>query len=193
MSRFSTRRALAGSVLAAAALVGSAGVAYAAFGFDDVNEGDTHAAGIQWLVDNGVTAGCDADSYCPNQPVTRAQMATFMHRLSGHAAGVAASVDAETLGGQPSSAFVKNATVPTATMALNDDTVENVSVTCAGGAKAIAGGYQVQASQGGALSDEWVAAASRPTDAGTGWVASVRTIDGAAHDAFVTVYATCVS
>lgn len=77
MSRFTTRRAIAGSILAAAALVGTAGVAHAAFGFDDVEANDTHAGGIQWLVNNGITTGCDADSYCPQQPVTRAQMATF--------------------------------------------------------------------------------------------------------------------
>ena len=190
MSRFTTRRALAGTVLAAAALVGGAGVAHAAFGFDDVNEGDTHADGIQWLVDNGITAGCDADSYCPGESVTRAQMATFMHRLSGNSA-VAPSVNAETLQGLGASDFVQAPELVSQTFSLDNDTVENLSVTCTGAEYAISGGYQIQTSQNGALSDDWVVVADRPTNANDGWVISVRTIDGAAHDAFVTVYANC--
>jgi hypothetical protein len=190
MSRFTTRRALAGTVLAAAALVGGAGVAHAAFGFDDVNEGDTHADGIQWLVDNDITAGCDADSYCPGESVTRAQMATFMHRLSGNSA-VAPSVNAETLQGLSASDFVQAPELVSETFSLDNDTVENLSVSCTGAEYAISGGYQIQTSQNGALSDEWVVVADRPNNANDGWVISVRTIDGAAHDAFVTVYANC--
>ena len=53
--------------------------------FRDVPETSTHAASIQWAVDNGITLGCgDGTKYCPDQPVTRAQMATFMYRLSGN-------------------------------------------------------------------------------------------------------------
>jgi hypothetical protein len=190
MSRFTTRRALAGTVLAAAALVGGAGVAHAAFGFDDVNEGDTHADGIQWLVDNGITTGCDADSYCPGDSVTRAQMATFMHRLSGNSA-VLPSVNAETLQGLGAADLVQAPELVSQTFPLDNDTVENLSVTCTGAEYAISGGYQIQTSPNGALSDDWVVVADRPTNANDGWVISVRTIDGAAHDAFVTVYANC--
>lgn len=68
--------------------------------FDDVADDDVHALGIEWASDNGITAGCgDGSGFCPSDPVTRAQMATFMHRLSGHAGGVDASVDAATLNG----------------------------------------------------------------------------------------------
>jgi hypothetical protein len=190
MSRFTTRRALAGSVLAAAALVGGAGVAHAAFGFDDVNEADTHADGIEWLVANGITAGCDADSYCPGEPVTRAQMATFMHRLSGNSA-VLPSVNAGTLQGLSASDFVQAPELVSQTFSLNDDSVENLSVSCTGAEYPISGGYQIQTSQNGAISDEWVVAANRPSNDNTDWVITVRTIDGALHDAFVTVYASC--
>lgn len=60
-----------------------------------------HEAGIHWLSDSGVTKGCNPEGtrYCPGDPVTRAQMATFMHRLSGNAPGIAPKVNAATLGG----------------------------------------------------------------------------------------------
>lgn len=189
MSRFTTRRAVAGSILAAAALVGTAGVAHAAFGFDDVNEGDTHAAGIEWLVNNGITTGCDADSYCPQQPVTRAQMATFMHRLAGDA--IPPSVNAQLLAGHPVGDFVLQPQLVTQVTSLNDDSVENVTVACPAGTTALSGGYEVKASQNGAVSDDWFVMVDRPTDNSTGWTISLRTLDGAAHDAYVTVFANC--
>jgi hypothetical protein len=46
--------------------------------FDDVSAGSFAAAWIEQLFAEGITAGCDPDSYCPNQPVTRAQMAVFL-------------------------------------------------------------------------------------------------------------------
>ena len=50
-------------------------------GFADT-EGNTHAASIDALAAAGVTAGCETDPlrYCPDSPVTRAQMATFLVR-----------------------------------------------------------------------------------------------------------------
>ncbi len=33
---------------------------------------------ISWLVGQGMALGCDSDSYCPNRPVTRGEMATLM-------------------------------------------------------------------------------------------------------------------
>lgn len=50
-------------------------------GFTDT-EGNVHAAGIDALASAGITVGCATDPlrYCPDQPVTRAQMATFFHR-----------------------------------------------------------------------------------------------------------------
>ena len=42
----------------------------------------THAAGIDALAAAGITAGCSTEPlrYCPDNPVTRAQMATFLTR-----------------------------------------------------------------------------------------------------------------
>ena len=50
-------------------------------GFVDT-EGDTHEANIDALAAAGITSGCKTEplSYCPNKPVTRAQMATLLHR-----------------------------------------------------------------------------------------------------------------
>ena len=51
-------------------------------GFADVDEGSTHAAGINAIAAVGITAGCSTAPllYCPEQPVTRAEMATFLAR-----------------------------------------------------------------------------------------------------------------
>ena len=50
-------------------------------GFADT-AGDTHEANIDNLAAAGITTGCATDPlrYCPDDPVTRAQMATFLHR-----------------------------------------------------------------------------------------------------------------
>jgi hypothetical protein len=86
--------------LTVVAMVAGAVGAVAATRFGDVSSGHAHEAGIGWLVDAGVTAGCgDGSNYCPDDAVTRAQMATFMHRLSGNASGIAPAVDAATVQG----------------------------------------------------------------------------------------------
>lgn len=90
-----TATALAGAmILSAATAVAAAGQ------FGDVAPDHPHASGISWLVDQEVTAGCgDGSDYCPSDDVNRAQMATFLHRLSGHAPGIAPSIDAATVQG----------------------------------------------------------------------------------------------
>ncbi len=57
------------------------------FGFVDV-EGNTHAGSIDALAAAGVTAGCATGParYCPDDSVTRAQMATFLTRAINRAA-----------------------------------------------------------------------------------------------------------
>jgi hypothetical protein len=52
------------------------------------DDGSTHEASIDRLVTAGVTEGCDtADSgrFCPDDPVTREQMASFLVRALGYA------------------------------------------------------------------------------------------------------------
>lgn len=75
-------------------------------GFDDVEPDHVHAEGVAWIAANGVTRGCTETAYCPQDPVTRGQMASFMHRLSGNAPGVPPSVDAAQLGGQDADAIL---------------------------------------------------------------------------------------
>ena len=71
-------------------------------GFADVNEGSSHAASINAIAAAGITAGCSTDPlhYCPERPVSRAEMATFLASafvptidLSGIAPVVTVDVD----------------------------------------------------------------------------------------------------
>jgi Leucine-rich repeat (LRR) protein len=50
--------------------------------FVDVDAGGVHAASIDALWDAGITVGCGSEPlrYCPEDPVTRAQMASFLRR-----------------------------------------------------------------------------------------------------------------
>jgi hypothetical protein len=49
-------------------------------GFSDVPPAYWAAAWIKQLVAEGITSGCGAGTYCPESPVTRAQMAVFLVR-----------------------------------------------------------------------------------------------------------------
>ena len=51
-------------------------------GFADVDPQSVHAANINALRAAQITTGCATNPtrYCPNDPVTRAQMATFLTR-----------------------------------------------------------------------------------------------------------------
>ena len=42
--------------------------------------GNTHEDNINVMAENGITLGCDTDLYCPDEAVTRGQMAAFLHR-----------------------------------------------------------------------------------------------------------------
>lgn len=55
------------------------------------DDGTTHEKNINTLRHHGITTGCGGDNYCPNDPVTRGQMATFLVKGYGIAAS---SVDA---------------------------------------------------------------------------------------------------
>jgi len=51
-------------------------------GFTDVDDTSPFCVNVAWLKNRGVTLGCTATLYCPNDPVTRLQMAIFMNRLA---------------------------------------------------------------------------------------------------------------
>ena len=48
--------------------------------FDDVRAGDTHRGAIYAIAEAGITVGCTENSFCPNSPLTRGQMATLLAR-----------------------------------------------------------------------------------------------------------------
>ena len=54
-------------------------------GFEDVPERGTHTGSIDALAEARITAGCSNDPlrFCPGDPVTRGQMATFLARAEG--------------------------------------------------------------------------------------------------------------
>ncbi len=72
-------------------------------------------ADIEWLADAGVTLGCNPpanDNFCPDSPVTRGQMAAFMHRLAVNqvvdAATAVQAADADLLSGLGFSAYTNH-------------------------------------------------------------------------------------
>jgi hypothetical protein len=50
--------------------------------FGDVPDSAFYHAFVQFLVDNGITAGCAPGAFCGEQAVTRGQMAVFLQKLS---------------------------------------------------------------------------------------------------------------
>ena len=97
-----TRRTRAASLVVAGAglfVLGGVTGAIAGDRFADVSTGATHVDGIGFMADSGVTVGCGDNRFCPSDPVTRAQMATFMHRLSGTVPDTDPSVNAAALAG----------------------------------------------------------------------------------------------
>ena len=59
----------------------SAAPCFGASPFTDVAAGETYCTSTEWLKNRNITLGCTATTYCPNDYVTRAQMALFMNRL----------------------------------------------------------------------------------------------------------------
>ena len=75
-----TRRVLLVVVLVGVLSTGAVAVAQGDIQFEDVSEDSVHAENIQWLRYLGITTGCGDGNYCPDDPVTRAEMATFLRR-----------------------------------------------------------------------------------------------------------------
>lgn len=72
--------------------------------FEDVPRGHYAHDAIQWAVENGITEGCgDGRNFCPDQPLDRAHIVTFLKRYhdkfgSGASVGSGASPGAGTTG-----------------------------------------------------------------------------------------------
>ena len=67
-----------GVLLAALAVPGKAAPCA---GFIDVDDASPFCVNVTWIKNRGITLGCTATQYCPNDPVTRLQMAAFLYRL----------------------------------------------------------------------------------------------------------------
>ena len=52
--------------------------------FDDVAAGEYYANGVSWAAANGVVSGYGNNLFGPNDPITREQMATILHRYAQH-------------------------------------------------------------------------------------------------------------
>jgi len=79
---------------------------YAGHQFTDVPDGHIFHTGISWMKDNNITVGCNPPAntqFCPDDNVTRGQMATFMKRLAENK--VVNAADSETLGGKAPSHY----------------------------------------------------------------------------------------
>lgn len=63
--------------------------------FDDVPASNLFCSWIEELARRGVTGGCDADNYCPGDPLSRAQMAIFVVRAIEAATPMWAVVSAD--------------------------------------------------------------------------------------------------
>jgi hypothetical protein len=52
--------------------------------FSDTSPSAYYADGVDWMVDAGITNGTGPTTFSPNDPVTRGQLAAFLHRYAGH-------------------------------------------------------------------------------------------------------------
>ena len=74
-------------VVTVTALIVAPLTAIASHTFTDVSDSNTFHADIDWLASAGITKGCNPptnDQYCPNDDVTRGQMAAFMKRFNDY-------------------------------------------------------------------------------------------------------------
>ena len=62
------------------------------------DDDNTHEPNIETIADWGITQGCGNNRYCPENSITRQQMAAFLHRAATHRSGAEpAATDAPTL------------------------------------------------------------------------------------------------
>ena len=51
--------------------------------FTDVSDGVWYYDAVLWAVEQGITNGMTADTFCPEEPCNRAQVVTFLWRAAG--------------------------------------------------------------------------------------------------------------
>lgn len=90
------------AIVALTALVIAPAAVWASHSFDDVPDDNTFHEDIEAIAEAGVTIGCDPPEnteYCPDDFVTREQMAAFMNRLGALADGKEPVVNARAVQG----------------------------------------------------------------------------------------------
>jgi hypothetical protein len=98
-SRLLVRLGLIVALMAALAFGSAIGVVLASHQFADVPDSNIYHNDIDAIADAGVTTGCGGGNYCPNDYVTRGQMAAFLNRLGALAPGKVPVVNADRLDG----------------------------------------------------------------------------------------------
>ena len=73
--------------VAGVALVGNVNPVSGVAGFGDIENGRYYTEAVQWMVDNAVTTGTSPTCFSPDRPVTRGQVAAFLHRMEGEPNG----------------------------------------------------------------------------------------------------------
>jgi hypothetical protein len=193
-----------------AALMTSSAVAFAATSrYSDVSDTSPFLADIEWLAGTGITKGCTTDEFCPQDNVTREQMAAFLHRLATSRAVDAFTVQGLTpadLQGQTGPAgptgaqgiqgiqgiqgakgdtgdtgVVNVLTVSSAATGVAALATVDVSANCAATDLVTGGGFL-------SANPALVVLGSYPSDADT-WTVRVTNTDTSSHD--ITVYARC--
>ncbi len=106
--------------------------AYAIHSFTDVPDGAFFHNSVTWMKDNGITVGCnppDNTKYCPNDDVTRGEMAVLMKRLSENkVVDAATAVDADKVDGFDATSLVRAAGSATDNPAGTNGIAESVSI-----------------------------------------------------------------
>lgn len=94
-----TPRRAAVAIVTIGLLLGMPLSALASHLFTDVPTDHTFHDDIEAIAFAGVTTGCGGGKFCPEDPVTRGQMAAFLNRLGALAPGKTPVVNARTLDG----------------------------------------------------------------------------------------------
>lgn len=95
---FTRRRVVVVAAGVAAALAIGASSVIATHNFSDVSSGAFYHDHVEAIVDAGITAGCGGGKYCPDDPVTRGQMAVFLNRVGALGPGTTPVATAAKLG-----------------------------------------------------------------------------------------------
>jgi hypothetical protein len=126
-------------VLAVAALAFPLGV-LANHQFVDVPSDASYHDDVEALLDAGITSGCTSQKYCPNQAVTRGQMAQFLNRLGDLSGAFEPSVNADKVDGLDSTAFMRGYQIVSETESADPDKSVH-AVACPEGKVPMGGGW----------------------------------------------------